>query len=102
VGNPSAQPVQKFAFPAPEAGARDQTFRLIVMPELWGSKARLRFSNALGTKPVTFDGVFAGLQLGSATLVPGDEPAGQLRRQRRASRSSPARTPGAIRSRCRS
>src|SRR5512132_3625266 len=66
VGNPSAQPVQKFAFPAPEAGARDQTFRLIVMPELWGSKARLRFSNALGTKPITFDGVYAGLQLGSA------------------------------------
>jgi len=27
VGNPSAQPVQKFAFPTPEAGARDQTFR---------------------------------------------------------------------------
>jgi lysophospholipase L1-like esterase len=71
VGNPSAQPVQKFAFPTPEAGARDQTFRLIVMPELWGSRARLRFSNALGTKPVTFDGVFAGLQLGSATLVAG-------------------------------
>jgi lysophospholipase L1-like esterase len=71
VGNPSAQPVQKFAFPAPEAGARDQTFRLIVMPEIWGNRARLRFTNALGTKPVTFDGVFAGLQLGSATLVPG-------------------------------
>ena len=71
VGNPSAQPVQKFAFPAPEAGARDQTFRLIVMPEIWGSRARLRFSNALGTKPVTFDGVYVGLQLGSATLVPG-------------------------------
>ena len=41
------------------------------MPEIWGKQARLRFSNALGTKPVTFDGVYAGLQLGSATLVPG-------------------------------
>ena len=71
VGNPSAQPVQKFAFPAPEAGARDQTFRLIVMPDVWGKQARLRFSNALGTKPVTFDGVFVGLQLGSATVAPG-------------------------------
>jgi lysophospholipase L1-like esterase len=71
VGNPSAQPEQKFAFPVPEAGARDQTFRLIVMPEIWGRRARLRFSNALGTKPITFDGVHAGLQLGSATLVPG-------------------------------
>jgi len=45
-GNPSAQPVMKFAFPAPEAGARDQTFRLILMPEIWGKQARLRFSNA--------------------------------------------------------
>src|ERR1044071_5239435 len=70
-GNPSAQPVQKFAFPDPTAGARDQTFRLIVMPEVWGKQARLRFSNALGTKPVTFDGVFIGLQLGSATLAAG-------------------------------
>src|SRR4029079_19812097 len=65
VGNPSAQPVQKFAFPAPEAGARDQTFRLVVMPEIWGKQARLRLSNAFGTKPITFDGVLVGLQLGS-------------------------------------
>ena len=71
VGNPSAQPVLKFAFPTPEAGARDQTFRLIMMPEIWGKQARLRFSNAMGTKPVTFDGVHVGLQLASATLVAG-------------------------------
>jgi lysophospholipase L1-like esterase len=71
VGNPSAQPVLKFAFPAPEAGARDQTFRLIAMPEIWGKQARFRFSNALGTKPVTFDGVHVGLQLASATLAAG-------------------------------
>jgi lysophospholipase L1-like esterase len=71
VGNPSAQPVLKFAFPTPEAGARDQTFRLVLMPEIWGNKARLRFTNVFGTRPVTFDGVHAGLQLGSATLVAG-------------------------------
>jgi lysophospholipase L1-like esterase len=71
VGNPSAQPVLKFAFPAPETGARDQTFRLVLMPEIWGSKARLRFTNVFGTRPVTFDGVHAGLQLGSATIMPG-------------------------------
>ena len=41
------------------------------MPEVWGKQARLRFSNALGTKPVTFDGVYVGLQLGSATVAPG-------------------------------
>src|SRR3954447_15934348 len=71
VGNPSAQPVLKFTFPSPEAGARDQTFRLIMMPEIWGKQLRLRFSNAFGTRPVTFDGVFVGLQLASATLVAG-------------------------------
>src|SRR5215207_2601913 len=39
VGNPSAQPDQRFAFPAPAAGANDQTFRLIVRPNLWGRQA---------------------------------------------------------------
>src|SRR4029079_11171917 len=71
VGNPSAQPDQKFAFPDPAAGARDQSFRLIVRPDIWGKQARLRFSNAFGTKAVTFDGVCAGLQLGSAALLRG-------------------------------
>jgi hypothetical protein len=32
IGNPSAQPDLRFAFPAPETGARDQSFRLIVRP----------------------------------------------------------------------
>jgi lysophospholipase L1-like esterase len=71
VGNPSAQPDQKFAFPAPEAGARDQTFRLIVRPDIWGRQMRLRLTNAFGTRPVNFDGVFAGLQLGGPGLVKG-------------------------------
>jgi lysophospholipase L1-like esterase len=71
VGNPSAQPDLRFAFPAPETGARDQTFRLIVTPDIWGRQARLRLSNALGTRPVTFDGVFVGLQLASAGVVAG-------------------------------
>src|ERR1700730_10833680 len=71
VGNPSAQPVLRFAFPSPEIGARDQTFRLIIAPDMFGQQARLRFSNAFGTRPVTLDGVFVGLQLTSATLVAG-------------------------------
>jgi lysophospholipase L1-like esterase len=71
VGNPSAQPDQRFAFPSPAAGANDQTFRLIVRPSLWGRQARLRFSNAFGTKPVTLDDVHVGLQLGAAAIVPG-------------------------------
>ena len=71
VGNPSAQPEQKFAFPEPASGARDQTFRLMVRPDLWGRQARIRLSNAFGTKPVTFDGTHIGLQWGSAALVRG-------------------------------
>ena len=71
VGNPSAQPDQRFAFPTPPAGANDQTFRLVVRPDLWGRQARLSFSNAFGTKPITFDGIFVGLQLGGAAVVAG-------------------------------
>jgi lysophospholipase L1-like esterase len=70
-GNPSAQPDQRFAFPSPQAGANDQTFRLIVRPDIWGQQARLRFTNVFGTKPVTLDGVFVGLQLGGPGIVKG-------------------------------
>jgi lysophospholipase L1-like esterase len=70
-GNASAQPVLDFAFPSPARGASDQTFRLIVRPDLWGSRVRLRFSNAFGTQPVTFDDVFVGLQGTGGNVVPG-------------------------------
>jgi len=71
IGNASAQPNLSFAFPNAAAGARDQTFRLIVHPGLWGRSARLRLSNAYGTQPVTFDHVFAGEQAIAGTLVKG-------------------------------
>ena len=71
VGNPSAQPDLRLAFPAAQEGARDQTFRIIVRPDLWGREARLRFSNVFGTRPVTLDGVFAGVQLSGAAIIPG-------------------------------
>src|SRR5271169_3985595 len=70
-GNASAQPDLRFAFPSAAVGARDQTFRLIVQPDIWGSQARLRFSNAFGNQPITFDGVFAGLHWSGAAVVPG-------------------------------
>lgn len=70
-GNATAQPDLRFALPTPEAGANNQTFRLILKPELWGNRMRLRFSNAFGTRPVTFDGAFLGLQTSGATLMPG-------------------------------
>jgi lysophospholipase L1-like esterase len=71
VGNPSAQPNQSFAFPSAETGADDQSLRLIVRPTVWGRQARLRFSNAFGTRPLALDGVFVGLQLGGAAVMPG-------------------------------
>ena len=71
VGNPSAQPNLSLVFPAAETGARDQSFRLIVKPEFWGARTRLRFSNALGTQPVTFDGAYAGLQWSGSAVMPG-------------------------------
>lgn len=71
VGNPTAQPDLRFALPSQDVGARDQTFRLVLKPELWGQKVRLRFSNAFGNKDVTFDGAFVGLQMSGAALMPG-------------------------------
>jgi lysophospholipase L1-like esterase len=71
IGNPTAQPELKFAFPAPEQGARDQSFRLIVKPDVWGAQARIRLSNAFGNKSVTFDGAFVGLQESGAAVVAG-------------------------------
>src|SRR2546425_10445099 len=71
IGNPSAQPGLNVASPSEMTGARDQSSRRVPRPEIWGREARLRFSNTLGTKPVTFDAVFVGLHLASSALVPG-------------------------------
>jgi lysophospholipase L1-like esterase len=70
-GNASAQPDLRFALPISTTGARDQTFRLIVKPDIWGRQTRLRFSNAFGTKPVTFDGVYAGIQWSGGAVMRG-------------------------------
>lgn len=69
IGNANAQPELKFAFPNPEQGASDQTFRLIVRPDIWGKEARIRLSNVFGSRPVTFDDVHAGLRLSGGTLL---------------------------------
>src|ERR1700675_5154093 len=70
VGNPTAQPELKFAFADAARGAVDQSFRLIVRPDIWGKQARIRLSNAFGTQPVTFDGAYIALQnSGSAVLA---------------------------------
>jgi lysophospholipase L1-like esterase len=71
VGNATAQPELRFAFPDPAKGASDQSFRLIVRPDIWGKQARIRLSNAYGTKPVTFDAVHIGLQQSGSAVLPG-------------------------------
>jgi lysophospholipase L1-like esterase len=70
-GNASAQPVLDSAFESPESGATDQTFRLIVKPDLWGRRVRLRFANTFGTRTVVFDDIFAGLHSAGGAIVTG-------------------------------
>jgi lysophospholipase L1-like esterase len=71
IGNATAQPELRFAFPDPTKGASNQSFRLIVRPDIWGRQARIRLSNAFGTKPVTFDSIHIGLQQSGSAIVPG-------------------------------
>jgi lysophospholipase L1-like esterase len=71
IGNPSAQPDQRPAFPVPAIGAHNQTFRMIVRPDVWGRQVRLRFSNAFGTRPLALDSVYVGFALGGPALVKG-------------------------------
>ena len=70
-GNPSAQPVLDTAFESPAMGAVDQTFRLIIRPDLWGRAVRLRFGNTFGARPVTFDDVFVGVQSTAGNIMAG-------------------------------
>jgi lysophospholipase L1-like esterase len=71
VGNATAQPELRFAFPDATKGATDQSFRLIIRPDIWGKQARIRLSNAFGTKLVTFDAVYIGLQQSGSAILSG-------------------------------
>lgn len=78
IGNPTAQPEMKFAFPVPEQGANDQTFRLTIRPDVWGKQTRIRLSNAFGTRSVTFDDVYVGLQESGSAVIAGTNSALQF------------------------
>lgn len=66
------QPDLSFALPgATTNGAENQTFRMIVKPDLWGGTFRIRLSNAFGTQPVTFGAAAIGLQDYQANVVHG-------------------------------
>src|SRR5882757_5332984 len=68
-GNAVAQPDLHAVFP--DASANDQTFRLILKPDVWGRESRLRFSNVLGSRRVQLDGVYAGVHASAGRLLPG-------------------------------
>jgi lysophospholipase L1-like esterase len=70
-GNPSAQPLLDSAFESATIGASDQTFRLMLRPDLWSKRGRLRFSNAFGTRPVTIDEIYIGLQGRAGNIASG-------------------------------
>lgn len=55
IGNASAQPDLRFAFPSATAGARDQTLRLIVQPDIWVRKRGcvFRMHSARRRSPLT-------------------------------------------------
>src|SRR5882762_8819475 len=71
VGNPTAQPELKYAFASAQQGARNQSFRLIVRPDVWGPQTRIRLSNAFGTQPITFNDAFVGLQESGSAILKG-------------------------------
>ena len=71
VGNPTAQPELKYAFASAEKGARNQSFHLIVRPDVWGPQTRIRLSNAFGTQPVTFNDAYVGLQESGSAILKG-------------------------------
>lgn len=70
-GNPSAQPDMKFAFPDAAQGAVDQSFRLIVKPDLWGDRLRIRLANTFGTQAVTFSAIHVGVSAAAGNIVNG-------------------------------
>ena len=57
-------------FPDPEKGAVDQSFRLVMRPDIWGEQLRVRFTNLWGCRPVTIDCVFSGLHQSSSAVLP--------------------------------
>jgi lysophospholipase L1-like esterase len=68
-GSPS--PDLAFAIPDYSVGAQEQTFRIIIKPDLYENEARLRLSNLFGTQPVTFGAVTVAWQSSPGNITPG-------------------------------
>jgi lysophospholipase L1-like esterase len=67
----SVNPDLRFAIPNPTDGAIEQTFRLIIKPDLFGEEYRLRFSNFFGTQAVTLKAVSVAIQDHGGNIIPG-------------------------------
>ena len=67
IGVSTALPDLSMALPGDEA--ENQTFRLVIRPDLWGAQGRIRLTNAYGDRPIAFDQVFVGLHAISGTLI---------------------------------
>jgi lysophospholipase L1-like esterase len=61
----------EFDFALPNGQAADQTFRMIVKPELWGDTMRIRLSNTFGDKDLAIASASIGLQEYAGVVVPG-------------------------------
>jgi lysophospholipase L1-like esterase len=51
--------------------AEDQTFRMMVRPDIWSDSIRIRFSNTFGAKELKLGAAAVGLQEYAANIVPG-------------------------------
>ena len=65
------EPQPNLSFALPNATATNQTFRMIVKPDLWGQTVRIRLSNVFGTQPVTFSAASIAQQRYQANIVHG-------------------------------
>ena len=70
-GRETAQPDLSALFPEPEYSATNQSFRMIIRPDIWGRQLRIRLSNAHGSKPITFKDLYVGMQSMSSAILPG-------------------------------
>ena len=58
-----------YALPGDEAS--DQTFRMIVKPDIWGKTVRIGFSNVFGDRELSLAGATLGLQEDGGRVLPG-------------------------------
>lgn len=62
---------QFIRFALPDGVARDQTFRMMVRPDIWSDTVRIRLSNVFGEEPLQIGSAALALQEYAAHVVPG-------------------------------